>query len=82
VEIHNFAYKPAEVTVKVGTTVRWTNLDLDYHTVSSPPEDGGPLESPVIQQDETWAYTFNTPGEYRYYCVPHPYMQGKVVVVP
>ena len=82
VEIYNFAYKPESVTVKVGTTVRWTNLDLDYHTVTSPPEDGGPLESPVIQQNETWAYTFTAPGEYRYYCVPHPYMQGKVVVLP
>jgi plastocyanin len=82
VDIHNFAYKPAEVTVKVGTTVRWTNFDLDYHTVTSPPEDGGPLSSPNIQQNETWAYTFTAPGEYQYYCSPHPYMQGKVIVVP
>jgi plastocyanin len=81
VDIHNFAYRPAEVTVKAGTTVRWTNYDLDYHTVTSQ-DPGGPLDSPPIQRDQTWTYTFTTPGEYQYYCVPHPYMQGKVIVTP
>ncbi|MDQ3707558.1 MAG: PQQ-dependent sugar dehydrogenase [Chloroflexota bacterium] len=81
VDIRNFAYIPEEVTVEVGTTVRWTNFDLDYHTVTSL-EPSGPLDSPAIQQHETWAYTFNAPGEYEYYCEPHPYMRGKVVVTP
>ncbi|HEX8597388.1 MAG TPA: PQQ-dependent sugar dehydrogenase [Chloroflexia bacterium] len=80
-EIRNFAYTPEELTVEVGTTVRWTNFDLDYHTVTSS-EPSGPLDSPHIQRDETWAYTFNTPGEYEYYCEPHPYMRGKVIVTP
>jgi plastocyanin len=81
VDIRNFSYKPGEVTVQVGTTVRWTNFDLDYHTVTSS-NPGGPLDSPQIDRDETWTYTFNTPGEYEYYCVPHPYMHGKVIVTP
>ena len=81
VDIRNFAYRPAEVTVKAGTTVRWTNYDLDYHTVTSA-DPGGPLDSPPIQRDETYTYTFASPGEYQYYCVPHPYMQGKVIVTP
>jgi amicyanin len=82
VDIAQFAYHPDEVTVKVGTTVSWTNFDLDYHTVTSPPEAPGPLNSPNIQQNETWSYTFDTPGEYQYYCSPHTYMRGKVIVVP
>lgn len=81
VAISNFDYQPAEVMVSVGSTVRWTNYDLDYHTVTSEP-GSGPLNSPAIQQNETWTYTFTTPGTYEYYCEPHPYMKGKVIVTP
>src|SRR5689334_15069569 len=38
VDIRNFAFGPTVLTVAVGTTVTWTNLDTIAHTVSDPVE--------------------------------------------
>ena len=35
VQIKNFAFMPQPLTVKVGTTVTWTNSDDDPHTVTA-----------------------------------------------
>ena len=42
VAITGFAFSPAALTVKAGTTVTWTNKDSDAHTVTSQ-GSGGPL---------------------------------------
>src|SRR5438094_662529 len=34
VNIANFAFSPAVITVKVGTSVTWANMDQDAHTVA------------------------------------------------
>ena len=84
VDIEVFDYHPANVTVAVGTTVRWFNYDLDYHTATSG-TDGVPdgvFDSGNIRQFDSWAYTFNTPGTYSYYCRPHQYMIGTITVTP
>src|SRR5690242_13161011 len=44
VAIKEFAFGPASITVKVGTTVTWTNEDQDPHTVTSQ-DKSGPLRS-------------------------------------
>jgi plastocyanin len=31
-------------------------------------------------QGQNWTYVFNSPGTYDYYCLPHPWMLGKIVV--
>ena len=74
----DFAFAPANIVVDVGTTVTWTNFDGVGHTVTS--DGGGELQSPLLNQNETFSHTFGEPGLYRYYCEPHPYMQGLVTV--
>lgn len=80
------AYSPRTVTVKVGTTVRWTNDDVIAHTVTSGPSDGttpepdGLFDSGFLAAGESWSYTFDEPGTYEYHCTPHPWMTGTVVV--
>lgn len=81
VSIKDFAFAPGTVTVKVGTTVTWKNSDQDPHTVTSM-GSGGPLKSPTMQTNDTYKYTFTTPGKFDYLCTIHPFMTASVVVTP
>jgi plastocyanin len=78
VRIENFAFSPANIVIDAGTTVTWTNYDSLGHTVTS--DDGGPLNSQLLNPNDSFSHTFDTPGEYRYHCTPHPNMQGLVTV--
>lgn len=77
VKIDNFSFGPKEITVSVGTTVRWTNGDDIPHTVVSV---DGFFKSPVLDTDESFSFTFEKAGSFPYFCSIHPKMTGKVVV--
>ncbi|MER5339395.1 MULTISPECIES: cupredoxin domain-containing protein [Streptomyces] len=77
--IKNFAFAPATLKVKVGTTVTWTNQDTDAHTVTST-GSGGPLRSAALNTHATYSYTFTKPGTYSYLCTIHPFMTATVEV--
>ena len=81
VVIKNFAFAPAAITVKAGTTVTWTNQDSDAHTVTSQ-HDSGPLNSTALNTGQTYSYTFTKPGTYSYLCTIHPFMTATVTVTP
>jgi plastocyanin len=79
VEIENFSFKPATITVKKGTTVTWTNEDSVEHTVT--PDTEGDFEgSDLLAKGETYSFTFDKVGTFSYHCKPHPQMQAKVIV--
>lgn len=77
VTISGFAYDAAEITVQVGTTVRWTNNDSAPHTVTN---ENGEWDSGTIDTGGTFSYTFEEPGSYPYGCTIHPSMAGTVLV--
>ncbi|MHB9847648.1 cupredoxin domain-containing protein [Streptomyces sp. Tue6028] len=79
VAIRNFAFSPATLKVKAGTTVTWTNQDTDAHTVTSA-KSGGPLHSAALAIHATYSYTFTKPGTYAYLCTIHPFMTATVEV--
>lgn len=79
VAIQNFAFSPAMITVKKGTTVTWTNKDSTTHTVTESDGQSGPASGDVTP-GSTYSYTFNTAGTYQYHCSIHPEMIGTVVV--
>ncbi|MEO7195387.1 MAG: cupredoxin family copper-binding protein [Pseudonocardiaceae bacterium] len=79
VSIMNFAFSPATVTMKAGTTVTWTNHDQDAHTVSAM---SGAFHSATLNTGQSYSYTFTTPGRFDYLCTIHPFMLGTVVVTP
>jgi nitrite reductase (NO-forming) len=70
-------YSVNVLTVPVGTTVTWTNDDTMMHTVTAV---DGSFDSGFFDGGETWSYTFEEPGEYEYFCLPHPWMRAKVIV--
>jgi amicyanin len=76
--IQNFAYQPANMQVRAGTTVTWTNQDNVPHSVTF---KHGMMDSGLISQGQSFSYTFNTPGTYQYYCTVHPYMVATVTVI-
>ena len=77
IQINNYVYRPKVITVKVGTTVTWTNHDYVPHTVISTTQL---FRSPVFFANDNFTFTFATPGTYEYYCTIHPKMTGTVVV--
>ncbi len=54
VTIDNFTFTPAEVKVKVGDTVTWSNHDDIPHTVVS----AGKFRSKAMDTDGTFSFTF------------------------
>jgi len=83
------------VRVEVGKTVRWKNDSVIVHTVTADaekatmeksvrlPEGATPFHSGDLEPKETFEYTFEVPGRYRYFYVPHEAaMRGTVVVTP
>ncbi len=78
VTIQNFAFSPAEITVAMGSTVRWTNQDGTAHTVKAA---DGSWTSPNIDQGGTFEKVFDKPGTYDYICSIHPAMKGRIIVI-
>jgi plastocyanin len=76
VMIDNFTFEPAQLTVKAGTTVTWTNRDDIPHTVVS----AGKFRSKTMDTDGTFTFTFTVAGEYKYFCSLHPHMTGTIRV--
>ena len=79
INISNYSFNPATLTVKSGTTVTWTNNDPVAHKVVS---DSPAFSSDNIPQGGTYSFTFSTAGTYAYHCQIHPSMTGTIVVSP
>jgi plastocyanin len=77
IRLEHFMFAPATVSVPVGATVRWQNLDAEPHTVVSLE---GLFRSGALDQGDSYAYTFKAAGSYRYVCSIHPQMVGTIVV--
>jgi plastocyanin len=75
---HDNFFVPAFITVPVGTTVTWTSVGLEPHTVTS---NTGLFD---VEQSfhDSFSYTFTEPGRYEYHCMIHhaDYMEGVVIV--
>jgi plastocyanin len=76
VKIDNFTFEPAQLTVKVGTTVTWTNRDDIPHTVVSARQ----FRSTALDTDDKYSFTFTRAGDYKYFCSLHPHMVGMIKV--
>ena len=76
VTIDNFTFAPAELKVKVGDTVTWTNHDDIPHTVVS----AGKFRSKTMDTDNDFTFTFTAAGDYKYFCSLHPHMTGMIKV--
>lgn len=78
IQIEKFAYSPSTLTIKVGNTIKWTNLDSAPHTVTS--SSGNELASSRLSQGQSYSHTFSQAGTYAYYCTYHPSMKATIIV--
>jgi plastocyanin len=75
--IKNINYLQSRLEVTVGTTVEWTNRDPLAHTVTAV---DGSFNSGLIQPGKTFRHTFTKAGTFNFFCIPHSFMRGRVVV--
>jgi plastocyanin len=76
--IQNFAFSPAELIVKKGVEVVWTNAEEAPHTITS--DWGTELNSGTLSTGQTYTHAFEQAGAYSYHCSLHPTMKGKIIV--
>jgi plastocyanin len=77
VTIDNFSFGPAQLTVAVGTTVKFVNHDDIPHSVV---ETNKAFRSKALDTDDSYSYTFASAGTFDYFCGLHPKMVGKIIV--
>ena len=75
VTMAQIAFKPTTLTVARGAEVSFVNKDIAPHTVT---QDGGPIDSGVLNPGKTFTLTVNEAFEY--ICTIHPRMKAKVVL--
>lgn len=87
-------FTPDTVRIKAGQTVLWKNSSLLVHSVTADPSEGtieGSVKLPkgarsfnsgLMDPEEIFEHTFNKPGSYTYFCIPHEAarMRGVVIV--
>ncbi|MGI8659673.1 MAG: cupredoxin domain-containing protein [Thermoleophilaceae bacterium] len=83
VSMKGLAFEPADITVKAGDTVTWTNDEAVGHDVT---KEGGPGpefssgDPGGMQEGDTFEQTFDMPGMIEYVCTVHSNMTGTVNV--
>ena len=70
VDIEEFAFTPATLTVPVGSTVTWRNKDTAAHTATG--DRPGGFDSGVLTQGQSFSFTFDTTGTFNYVSDIHP----------
>lgn len=87
-------YDPPVFSIEAGDKVTWTNDDREGHTVTSGTgagrfdwmdtkslgEPNGLFDSLRFMPGESWSYVFEEEGQYNYFCVIHPWMEGIIFV--
>lgn len=88
------AFDPPVLTIKAGTTVEWTNLDHETHSVISStgnqpcylkakPRSDREIQASQLPYRTKFRKQFDEPGEYQYAChLPSHHMAGKIIVTP
>ncbi len=77
VTIQDFSFSSSMLTIKAGTTIKWTNNGPSSHTATS---DNGVWDSGTLAPPgggyggggASYQFTFTTPGTYSYHCKIHP----------
>ncbi len=71
-------FRPKEVTVNVGQTVTWTNVDGVPHNAVA--REGEGPKSELLSKGQSYSFTPDSPGKIAYVCTIHPGMEGTLNV--
>ena len=73
-------FNPANMTVKVGSTVRWSSKDDHPHNIEFTDKAFSKSTFILVPSEPTFSQIFLKPGTYNYACMIHPEMQGTITV--
>lgn len=78
-------FVPPQISLSSGSTISWTNDDSMTHSVtiegnSAIVNGEASFDSGPISPGYTWDNTFDSPGQFDYHCLIHPFMTGKVII--
>jgi len=79
VGMKDIKFVPADITVKLGQTVKWTNSDSVAHTVTSQ-TDGEDFDSGSMDVGATFDYKPKKAGKIDYVCTIHSGQTGTITV--
>jgi plastocyanin len=65
--MQNNFFNPATLTIQQGDTVVWVQRGQNHDTVS----DAGLWESGILGSGQSFSFTFDEAGTFRYFCTPH-----------
>lgn len=82
VTMKDFKFQPDTVTIKKGQSVTWTNEDRRRRQVMSgnPPVMTDQFMSPVLENGQSYTFTFEQAGEFPYHDMMIPGVTGRVIV--
>lgn len=75
--MQNGTFNPNNLTVKIGTNVQWINNDTKQHKIVS---DNGIFQSNILNNGDSFSFTFAKAGIYGYHCGIHTSEVGTVTV--
>ncbi|TLX67265.1 MAG: hypothetical protein E6L02_03300 [Thaumarchaeota archaeon] len=76
-------FLPYQVTISLGDTVTWINIDNKTHTVTTGTTNFGPVgtfDSGYIEPGKSFTQFFGSIGKYRYFDKTNPWVTGIVLV--
>jgi len=77
INVVDYTFQPAALTVKVGTEVKWVSHDIVFHTVTA----NDLSFSSVLRPGQSFSHTFETPGVFEYFSAIYPAAKGRIEVV-
>jgi plastocyanin len=78
IDISNFKFAPATLTVRAGSKVTVKNSDTTAHTATA--DSGGAFNTGDIEPGASATITLKATGRVAYHCSIHPFMHGTIVV--
>jgi PQQ-dependent dehydrogenase (methanol/ethanol family) len=76
-DLDEYAYGPRRAVVPVGSEVTFVNDGSMDHTAT---DQGGTWDTGMLKPGERKTIRFDKAGEFIYFCLPHPWMLGQLIV--
>lgn len=77
-------FDPESIHIQLGDKITWINMDEMMHTITGHTLSDELLDnrfdSGVLHLGQEFTFLFNQEGEYKYSCMFHPFMTGKILV--
>lgn len=74
---NDWGYSPEHAVIQAGQAVEFVNVGAMWHTATS---DDGAFDTGAMYEGDRVVIVFDEPGEFGYFCQPHPWMRGQITV--